>query len=791
MKWLTTYFVLVTASFVLAATMLALTASAAADINTLAVDTNTTGNTATGLGTPHTEALGTIDPCRTVANGATFTVDVVVNAVPTYDNPPEITDHTGLSTFGVDITYNPAVLNVTAASAGFLIKSGGNGYTPFSFTDSTFPESDGDFQVSEVDLSTNYDSGAGVLERITFHAVGLGNSILAIDGDPQALGNPQVLASDSSTYTFGTVSNGSINVTTLGTEPCGTTPTSTASPTPTPTASQTPSPTASPTPTPTPTQTPLPTASQTPLPTPTQTPLPTATQTPLPTASPTPNTTKTDPSVLLTKDEVLGVFQQIPTTHQVVVDTTGPADTSLTLSIVGPASCHPQWTNPLDPGPSIILPNQISAVTLSNVGAGTTVVEYTISCDTPGPYDLHIVANVSSASMPNDPHPADNQAGNIVQVTVTVGDDVGVTVVKEEQITVQKNVTSTHDMAITVTNGNQPANVHLTVLAVSKLGVCQVLLISVVGDDYNEFQTDEDNNGIKDTQFSELDIDLNGMAAGEMRTLHRSYSLVCSVASPPANPYEIQADVLPLPPLQEADLGNPQPCPSPWCVPAVTGGPQTASDNVHKNFPHIVINTPTPSPTPHTATPTPTHSPSPTPTVSNSTATPTHTATATPTHTATATPTHTATATPTDTATATPTHTATPTPTHTAPATPTQQTATSTPTASPSPTPTHSASVTPTPAGETETPGITPTASPTPTSSPSPTHSATPTPTTTHGAQTKSPTPSATSLGVSHLPNTGGPPIGGSESLNSTLIVLSFYLMAYGFAAWRLARHHW
>jgi hypothetical protein len=54
------------------------------------------------------------------------------------------------------------------------------------------------------------------------------------------------------------------------------------------------------------------------------------------------------------------------------------------------------------------------------------------------------------------------------------------------------------------------------------------------------------------------------MGAGEVRTLHRSYSLVCSVTSPPANPYEIQADVLPEPPVQEANLGNSPPCTSPW-----------------------------------------------------------------------------------------------------------------------------------------------------------------------------------------------------------------------------------
>ncbi len=196
------------------------------------------------------------------------------------------------------------------------------------------------------------------------------------------------------------------------------------------------------------------------------------------------------------------------------------------------------------------------------------------------------------------PSPSPSPSSPIVHFT-----DVGVSVVKEEQITTQEGVASTHAMTITVTNGNYPTDVHLTVLAVSKLGVCEARLISVSGDGYIEFQTDENNDGILETLYSELDIDLTGMAVAEMRTLQRSYSLVCSVESPPMNPYEIQADVLPQLPVQEANLGNPAPCPSPWCVPAVTGGPQTPSDNVHKNFPNIIIATSTPGPT---ATPNPT-----------------------------------------------------------------------------------------------------------------------------------------------------------------------------------------
>src|SRR5574341_558120 len=77
--------------------------------------------------------------------------------------------------------------------------------------------------------------------------------------------------------------------------------------------------------------------------------------------------------------------------------------------------------------------------------------------------------------------------------------DVGVAVVKEEQITTQVDVASTHAMAIAVSNNGNPADVRLTLLAVSKLGICEARLVPVVSDYYIEIQTDEDNNGVPET----------------------------------------------------------------------------------------------------------------------------------------------------------------------------------------------------------------------------------------------------------------------------------------------------
>lgn len=468
---------------------------------------------------------------------------------------------------------------------------------------------------------------------------------------------------------------------------------------------------------------------------------------------------KTDPSVVITKDELIGdnnpggdlVLAGTQALRQVTVVTTGPADTNLKLSISGPASCHPKWVNPDDPNPIILSSQQISQVTIFGAGPGTRIAQYSVTCASTGDYNLQIVANVSSESMPDDQGPtgADNQAENQVAVTVGIGTDVGVKVVKEEQLSITPGVKSTHQMTITVTNYDHAADVLLNLLAVSKLGVCEVRLIKQPGDDYLEFTTDEDNIPGDETLYSEIQITLPNVAAGQSIVLQRSYELLCFVPGPLTDKFEIQADVLPLPPIQESNLGNPPPCPSPWCSPPVSGGPPTKSDNVHKNFPDITQFTPTPSGTPSTSTPTATAGVSTTPTNSH-TPTPTGTASTSRTPTPTGTGgTHTATPTPTK----TPYHTPTPTPTgtfHHGTVTPTTLGDTETPTGSHTPTPTGHTG-TPTPC-TCQTPTPTPTCGcpclcPTPTQAHTPTP--TPTPTCVCGCQcppppTATPTPSPT-----------------------------------------------
>jgi hypothetical protein len=174
-------------------------AAGLAGAQTLAVDADTTGNTAT--------SIGPIDGCNTIAQiGGTLDVDVVVDSIPAMSNPGVPTDGQGLSAFSYDFTFDPNVVSVTASSASFLLSVAGAATPPANLgespPDDLSDDTPGDYQPGWADLSTDYDSGAGVLERITLTAVGTGTTDLSIKDDPGAIGNPAIADSNSNQYTI-------------------------------------------------------------------------------------------------------------------------------------------------------------------------------------------------------------------------------------------------------------------------------------------------------------------------------------------------------------------------------------------------------------------------------------------------------------------------------------------------------------------------------------------------------------------------------------------------------------
>ena len=187
-------------------------------LNELAVDTQSDGaNTATNY--------GAVQPCRSVSNGATLDVDVVIDI----DAPPP-----GVAGVEFDLLYNPAVVNVIDVDNDFWFYQ--NDPTAFDLTET--PDSDGSFKVALAMIDqdgSDYVNGRGVISRITLEAVGIGTSQLVIGGNLEILnGESEDLVEPGTEMTGATVAVG---------EECGV-----ATPTPSPTTSPSPAPTPAPTP---------------------------------------------------------------------------------------------------------------------------------------------------------------------------------------------------------------------------------------------------------------------------------------------------------------------------------------------------------------------------------------------------------------------------------------------------------------------------------------------------------------------------------------------------------------
>jgi hypothetical protein len=180
--------------------------------------------------------LGSIESCRSVTNGATFTVDFWVKDIPS----------PGIEGFQGDLGYDPARLNVTAYNVSLLLAANsGSQVTDFTRKEvgdpDHLPDADGKFTPVAYDFGTapgHSETGSGVLARITLHAIANGTSPLTLTkvklSDPagNAIGD-----TNGDRIFDGPISNAEIRIG----EPC---PTATPTPTrtPTPTATRTPTP---------------------------------------------------------------------------------------------------------------------------------------------------------------------------------------------------------------------------------------------------------------------------------------------------------------------------------------------------------------------------------------------------------------------------------------------------------------------------------------------------------------------------------------------------------------------
>ncbi len=165
----------------------------------IGVDTDIAGNTAT--------SLGNLESCNSIAGvGGTLQVDVVVQGVPPYDPG---TGSGGIIGFQFNLLYDPSVLRVVGYDERMMLTAAGESVF-VTFSDSA-PDSDGDFLTAAADLGdTDFESGDGILTRITLEAVGVGTSVLQLT--ESLSGEPMVFDADASLYPNGGVANGAVVV---------------------------------------------------------------------------------------------------------------------------------------------------------------------------------------------------------------------------------------------------------------------------------------------------------------------------------------------------------------------------------------------------------------------------------------------------------------------------------------------------------------------------------------------------------------------------------------------------
>jgi hypothetical protein len=148
------------------------------------------------------------------------TIDIVIDSVPPFDS---INFAGGISGFALNLLYNPAVVNVTAKAplSGSSIIAGPPSFTSASQTEGA-PEAtpDGNYKIFEGDNSVNFESGAGVLIRLTLTAVGAGTSNLTLDDTTSgstAFGDngdhiPGIYDANADKYPLGNVIGGQVVV---------------------------------------------------------------------------------------------------------------------------------------------------------------------------------------------------------------------------------------------------------------------------------------------------------------------------------------------------------------------------------------------------------------------------------------------------------------------------------------------------------------------------------------------------------------------------------------------------
>jgi hypothetical protein len=130
-------------------------ASHAGGMDAMSVDLNISGNTASGLGPGHTEAVGALDTELDVTPCDQLVLDIVASGVPGSDP---------MVGFGFALTYEDSSIEILSADTGFMLEATA-GSTVFNPGLTFNPDSVG---VAAADLGVaGGETGSGVLARMT------------------------------------------------------------------------------------------------------------------------------------------------------------------------------------------------------------------------------------------------------------------------------------------------------------------------------------------------------------------------------------------------------------------------------------------------------------------------------------------------------------------------------------------------------------------------------------------------------------------------------------------------
>ena len=154
---------------------------------TVSVDTDTSGNGA--------NAVGTIEPCSSIAStGTSISVDIVIRGV------------TSLSGFEADLFYNASIVSVTGENGAMFLNRG----FFFDLSDPT-PDTDGRYHM--VIATSGFDSGDGVIVRLTLQGNAIGISALSLANIKlKDSSNNVVQPADAQGFYIGPVNSGSVAI---------------------------------------------------------------------------------------------------------------------------------------------------------------------------------------------------------------------------------------------------------------------------------------------------------------------------------------------------------------------------------------------------------------------------------------------------------------------------------------------------------------------------------------------------------------------------------------------------